>query len=211
MNKIQTLAVTLFVSFVLPGMSQPARPRIIGLSHVGFYVHDIAKSRAFYKDFLGFAEPYSVTNKDGALKLTFIKINDHQAIELFPEKEPGSDRLYHIAFETDDAEAMRVYLQSKGVVVPDKTSKGRIGNLNYFVQDPDGHTVEMVQYAPGSWTLREQGNFLPDTRISEKMTHVGIIITNLNAALGFYQGIIGGAEFWRGSSNTNHLNWVNVR
>jgi len=30
------------------------RPRILGLSHIALYVHDVAKSRAFYKDFLGF-------------------------------------------------------------------------------------------------------------------------------------------------------------
>ena len=54
-------------------------------------------SRAFYKDFLGFAEPYSLPNADGTLHLTWIKINDDQTIELFPEKEAGTDRLYHIA------------------------------------------------------------------------------------------------------------------
>src|SRR6478672_11634162 len=81
--------------------SKPAaRPHIVGLSHIALYVHDLEKSRAFYKDFLGFAEPYSLRNDDGTLHLTWIKINDRQTIELFPEKEAGSDRLYHIALET---------------------------------------------------------------------------------------------------------------
>jgi len=31
------------------------RPHIVGLSHIALYCHDIDKSRAFYKDFLGFA------------------------------------------------------------------------------------------------------------------------------------------------------------
>ena len=38
------------------------------------------------------------------LSLTFIKINDRQYIELFPEREANSDRLNHISIETDDAE-----------------------------------------------------------------------------------------------------------
>src|SRR3954470_2394615 len=81
--------------------SDKARPAIVGLSHIALFVHDLEKSRAFYKDFLGFAEPYSTTNKDGTLHLTWIKINDHQTVELFPEKEPSSDRLNHIAIETE--------------------------------------------------------------------------------------------------------------
>src|SRR5689334_16475517 len=86
------------------------RPPIVGISHIALFVHDIEQSRAFYKDFLGFDEPFSLTNKDGSLHLTWIKINDRQTIELFPEKEAGSDRLNHISLETADAEALRAYL-----------------------------------------------------------------------------------------------------
>ena len=147
---------------------QTSRPHIVGLSHIGLFAHDLAKSRAFYKDFLGFAEPYSLTNSDGSLRLTWIKINDQQSVELFAEKEAGGDRLYHIAVETDDAVAMRDYLSSKGVKVPDKVGKGKIGNLNYFITDPDGRTVEIVQYAPDGWTALNQGKFMPDTRIATR-------------------------------------------
>ena len=42
-------------------------------------------------------------NADGTLSLTFIKVNDRQYIELFPEKEPHTDRLNHISIEVDDA------------------------------------------------------------------------------------------------------------
>src|SRR5438034_11635866 len=104
----------------------PVRPPITAVSHIALYVHDIEKSRAFYKDFLGFAEPYSLPNADGSVHLTWIKINDQQTIELFPETEPKTnDRLYHIAVETTDATAMRDYLAGRGVKVPDKVGKGK--------------------------------------------------------------------------------------
>src|ERR1700677_1932432 len=103
------------------------RPSITGISHIALYVHDIEKTRAFYKDFLGFAEPYWINNPDGTLHLTWIKINDRQTIEIFPEKEAGGDRLYHIALETDDAFAMRDYLAAHGVTVPAKVGVGKIG------------------------------------------------------------------------------------
>src|SRR5438132_8528651 len=102
----------------------PQRPRITGIAHIALYVHDIGKARAFYKDFLGFDEPFSLDKPDGGLSLTFIKINDRQYIELFPEVEAGSDRLNHISIETDNAEGMRAYLASRGVKVPAQVSKG---------------------------------------------------------------------------------------
>src|SRR5262245_55452815 len=99
---------------------EPARPRITGVAHIALFVHDVAQARAFYKAFLGFGEPFSLDNPDGSLSLTFIKINDRQYIELFPEREPNTDRLNHISIQVDNAEAMRAYLASKGVAVPPK-------------------------------------------------------------------------------------------
>ena len=187
------------------------RPPITGVSHIALYCHDIEKSRAFYKDFLGFAEPFSLNNPDGSLKLTWIKINDEQTVELFPEKEAGSDRLYHIAVLTPDATAMRDYLASKGVTVPDKVSKGKIGNSNYFIKDPDGNTVEIVHYEPDGWTLQNKGKFLPDTRISTRMPHVGVLVGDLEASQKFYGDILGFTEIWRGAKKPEVLNWVHER
>src|SRR5271154_3743911 len=137
------LAAALFAALPALAGDSVARPHITGLSHVAFWVHDIDKSRAFYEDFLGFSEPYSLKNPDGSIHLIWIKINDRQTIELFPEKEANTDRLYHIALETDDAAGMRDYLAAHGVKVPDKVGKGKIGNENYFISDPDGHIVEI--------------------------------------------------------------------
>ena len=118
----------------LVAAQEPERPKITGVAHAAFYVSDIDKARGFYKDLLGYDEPFSLKNADGSLSLTFIKINDRQYIELFPEREPKSDRLNHISVETNDAEAMRAYLAAKGSKVPAKVGKGRIGNLNFNVR-----------------------------------------------------------------------------
>ena len=114
----------------------PQRPRITGISHFAIYAHDYEKSRAFYGQFLGFEEPYSLQNPDGSASMTFFKINDRQTIELFPERQEGADRLNHISFETDDIEALRVYLASKGVKVPSEAHRARIGNLGFNITDP---------------------------------------------------------------------------
>jgi len=206
--------VLIAVAALLPasGLAGSAkRPHITGLSHVALYAHDIAKSRAFYKDFLGYAEPYSVDNPSGGLRLTWIKINDLQQIELFPEKEAGSDRLYQVALITDDAAALRDYLAAKGVAVPAKVGKGTIGNLNFSVKDPDGHVIEIVQYMPDGWTMKNQGKDLPASRISTRIRHAGVMVKNLDASLKFYRDILGFEEFWRGSSSGRVLSWVNMK
>jgi lactoylglutathione lyase len=188
-----------------------SRPRITGLSHVALFTRDVHRSRKFYKEFLGFAEPYSLSDRDGKLQLTWIKINDHQTVELFPEKEPNSDRLHHIALETDDAETMRAYLASRDVPVCDEVAKGRIGNSNFMIRDPDHHLVEIVQYEPDGWTARERGKFMPATRIAPRMSHAGILVGSLSRSLRFYCDILGFSETWRGSRDGQKLSWVNVK
>jgi lactoylglutathione lyase len=183
----------------------------MGIAHVALRVSDIEKSRAFYKDFLGFDEPFSLTNPDGSLSLTFIKINDQQYIELFPGLDPAADRLHHISLQTDDAERMRLYLAAHGVKVPDHVPKGRIGNLNFNITDPDGHTVEIVEYAPNGWSMREKGKFMPSSRISQHILHAGILVGDLGAAMHFYGDILGLREIWRGSSDGRTLSWVNLQ
>jgi len=189
----------------------PARPKITGIAHIALYVHDIGKARTFYKDFLGYGEPYKLDNSDGSLSLTFIKINERQYIELFPEKAPNTDRLVHISLEVEDAEAMRVYLASRGVKVPAKVSKGRIGNSNFMITDPDGHLVEIVQYEPNSWTAREKGKFVDGPRVSTRIMHLGIIVGKMDAAMKFYGDMLGCTETWRGSKDGKVLDWVNMK
>ena len=196
---------------LLAAAQEPKRPRILGLAHVALRVGDIAKARAFYKDFLGYGEPFQLNQPDGSLSLTFIKVNDEQYIELFPGLDPSADRLHHISFYTDDAEAMRRYLASRGVAVPDRVPKGRIGNSNFNVKDPDGHTVEIVQYEADGWSMRDKGKFLGESRISTRMLHAGILVGDVAAAMKFYGDVLGFREIWRGSSTGETLSWINLR
>jgi lactoylglutathione lyase len=198
-----------------PQASAPARPKITGVAHIALAVRDVEQARVFYKDFLGFGEPFKLDNPDGSLSLTFIKVNDRQYIELFPEKKPNTDRLLHISIEVEDAEAMRVYLRSNGVKVPDRVPKGRSKNSNYMITDPDGHLVEIVQYEPDGFSAREKGKFMDENRggprISRRMSHLGIIVGALEPAMKFYGGILGFKETWRGSKDGKVLNWVNMK
>jgi catechol 2,3-dioxygenase-like lactoylglutathione lyase family enzyme len=205
------IAVGAFAAPAETPSDTPQRPRILGVAHIALSVHDIAQSRTFYKDFLGYGEPFKLDNPDGSLSLTFIKINDRQYIELFPEKAPNTDRLLHISLEVDNAEAMRLYLKAKGVKVPEKVGTGRIKNSNFMIADPDGHLVEIVQYEPDGFSMREKGKFMDGPRISARMAHVGITVGTLDPAMKFYGDILGFKEIWRGSKDGKVLSWVNMK
>jgi lactoylglutathione lyase len=211
MNRTLLSALLVTATCLAAPPDAPKRPKILGVAHIALSVHDVEKSRTFYKDFLGFGEPYKLDNADGSLSLTFIKVNERQYIELFPEKAANTDRLLHISLETDDAEAMRVYLASKGVKVPAKVGKGRIKNSNYMITDPDGHLIEIVQYEPDGWTVREKGKFLDGPRVSTRIAHLGITVAKLDDAMKFYGDILGMQEIWRGSKDGKVLDWVNMR
>jgi catechol 2,3-dioxygenase-like lactoylglutathione lyase family enzyme len=212
------------MGFCLPAWSQSTpeasshvvtRPKIVGVAHIGLRTDDMAAARKFYTGVLGLQEPFSLDkppSEGTGLLLTYFKVNDHQYVEVFPElKDPKQDRLSHISFETSDAEQMRAYLASKGVKVPDKLEPMLDGNRGFDVDDPDGHDVEFVQLMPGSIHSRNFGKFLPDSRISQRIIHVGVVVKDRAASDHFYKDILGFKEIWHGGMTDRDTDWVDMR
>jgi lactoylglutathione lyase len=191
------------------------RPAIVGLAHIALKTNDLAAARQFYTGILGFQEPFSlnkVPQDGGGLLLTYFKVNDHQYVEMFPElTDSKMDRLSHISFETTNAEQMRAYLASRGVKVPDKLEPMQDGNRGFDVDDPDGHDVEFLEYRPGSLHSRNFGKFLPDTRISQRIIHVGVVVKDRAAADRFYRDILGFKLQWQGGMKDQDTDWVAMR
>lgn len=186
------------------------RPKILGIAHVAYASHDLNASRAFYRDWLGLEE-VNTWETAGKVSFTFFKINDHQFVELTPESAPATDRFGDASFETDNAEAMRLYLAAKGVAVPKEVTHGRIGNVAFKITDPAGHQVEFVQYMPAGKTAQDYGKHLGANRISTHMTHTGLIVTDLDPEYRFYTQVLGFTETWRGSSDGKTLSWINLK
>ncbi len=204
--------LSLILCLSLAAQEPAARPKLLGVAHYSIFVSDLAKARSFYEDFLGYEEAFTLPKADGTVQMAFVKINDHQYLELLNQPGKGEGQLNHLGLYTDDVERMRRYLASRGVKTPDQVTTNRIGNKKISVVDPDGHTVEIVQYLPDSWTGRDTGKHMPATRISDRMMHAGILVGNLDAATRFYGGILGFRETWRGNAlQSTTLNWVNMR
>jgi catechol 2,3-dioxygenase-like lactoylglutathione lyase family enzyme len=207
------MILLIVLASALLGQETP-RPKILGVAHMAIYVKDLDKTRRFYEDFLGFAEPFTLPKKTGGVRIAFVKVNDYQYFEIFHEADRGEGQLNHISFYTDSADRMYSYLKSKGIeVMSDKGSvgKGQTGNKNFNVKDPDGHIVEIVEYQPDSWTARETGKYMARSRISDHIMHLGVLVGDLDKATRFYGDILGFKEFWRGSGSPKMLSWVNMR
>jgi len=209
------LVSLLFSNFVFGQNAPVSRPKILGVAHIGVRTDDLAAARKFYGDVLGYQEPFTYdrpASEGGGLLLTYFKVNDHQYIEVFPElKEPKQDRLSHISFETDNADQLRAYLASKGVKVPEKLDPMGDGNRGFEVTDPDGHTVEFIQYMPGSLHSKNFGKYLPATRVSDHIIHVGVTVKDQAAADRFYQDILGFKDIWHGGMTDDRTDWVDMR
>lgn len=163
------------------------------LYHVGYWVRDIAKSRAFYKDYLGYDEPYVLNRTNGVLQMVVMKVNERQVILLFPDTtriQPNGDNLDHLGLETDNIAAAREHLLAQGVNVG-AVGHGRIGDLLLGVKDPDGHTFELTQFMPEGQLLKHQGTNLAPGRVSGHLRSATIAVTNLAASLHFYVDILG--------------------
>jgi catechol 2,3-dioxygenase-like lactoylglutathione lyase family enzyme len=187
------------------------RPRILGIAHMAFYVTNLPAARVYYKDLLGFAEPYDVMNNNGTVRIAYIKINDDQYLELFNQPPQGDGMLNHIAFYTDNVDQLRRYLISRGIPAPAQVLKGKTGDKNFTVKDPDGHTVEFVEYQPSGWAMEHRGKDMPATRVSHHIMHIGFTVGALAQSKKFYGDVLGFKEFWRGSSDGVTLSWVDLR
>jgi catechol 2,3-dioxygenase-like lactoylglutathione lyase family enzyme len=197
---------------VLQGQQTVVRPRITGISYVGYYVSDLPKAIFFWHDLLGYDESYSLTKKDSQeIRLAFIKLNDHQHIELLNEPpDHPPNMMSHLCFSVDDIEQMRAYLRSNSYEVKPGTGKTPTGDYAFEIKDPNGMTIEFAQSLPTGMERQAAGKFLPETRISPGIYHAGYMVGDAHKTTDFYK-MLGFTETWRGGGNPNELSWINMK
>jgi catechol 2,3-dioxygenase-like lactoylglutathione lyase family enzyme len=189
-----------------------SRPLILGVAHIALKTSDLAAARQFYGHVLGFQEAFALPNpltgkRDGAC----FKVNDHQTIEVYPGlKDPSEDRLLHIAFETANARQLAEYLAGHGVKVSPVQADAE-GNLSFTLHDADDHLVEFAEYVPASLSGRNAGKFLGPDRISERIIHVGLTITDQAASDRLYHDLLGYRDTWHGGMTDDRTDWVDMR
>jgi catechol 2,3-dioxygenase-like lactoylglutathione lyase family enzyme len=174
--------------------AQSSQAHITGMAHMAYYVSDLKKARDYYEGFLGFQEAFTIKNADGSDHIVFIKINDRQFIELYagkPDAATDYGYIHDAGFETNDAKGMRDHLASIGVKVPEKVDKDEAGNLSFNITEPSGFTINIVQYLAASKTGLTKGKFIPATRISDHIDHIGLLIKDKDETWKFYSDAFG--------------------
>jgi catechol 2,3-dioxygenase-like lactoylglutathione lyase family enzyme len=201
----------MLVASSLFAQTNAKRPHILGLAHVAFRVSDLSKTGAFYENVLGYAEPFSLSEENGQTAIAFVKINDEQYVELLQGDARSQGQLDHFALYTDDLTAMRGYLSAQRVPISKDIHQGRVGNPFLTVLDPEGRPIEIIQYSPTSLTAQSKGKFMPASRVSDHITHVGIVVRSIAPAMKFYRDILGFHEISRGSGGGGQLSRIDLQ
>ena len=202
MNKAILVLALAGLTLGVGAQVQPKSPQIVGMAHMAYYVTDLAKARAYYEGLLGFQEAFALKDASGADHIVFIKINDHQYIELVAETPKNHGFLYDAGFETNDAKGMRDHLASLGISVPEKVVKDATGNLSFDITEPSGFTIQIVQYLPDSLTGRTKGEDMPASRISTHIDHLGLLVNDRESSWKFYGDTFGFVKEGDGSKMT---------
>jgi catechol 2,3-dioxygenase-like lactoylglutathione lyase family enzyme len=189
MSRTLWLFSTLLVIFGLAAPAQTETPLLAGIAHVAIRVSDLTRSRDFYEK-LGFQQAFTLT-KDGVTTESFIKVNDRQYIEIYPEQQSSQKiGFMHICFEGDDLEARNREYLARGLS-PTPVKRAGAGNLLYTMEGPEKQNIEYTQYMPGSLHSNDQGKHLGASRISKQIVAVSITLNDPNAAEAFYTQKLG--------------------
>ncbi len=170
-------------------VAQPPPPNagVIGIAHIAFRVSDLDREISFLGK-LGYEEAFSMTNA-GKTNEVFIKINDHQFIELYPQTNPPQSLGWmHVCYEVGDLNVLQRYYASTGLK-PTPVQKAAAGNLISHLMDPEGRVTEFTQYMPGSRHTLDRGQHLGMGRVSTELIGFDLPVREGAAMKEFYSDL----------------------
>jgi catechol 2,3-dioxygenase-like lactoylglutathione lyase family enzyme len=191
LRRIAALAIALLASPLLHAQQQT--PPLAGVAHIAIRVRSLEAAREFYEK-LGYEQAFALTDKEGKVRESFIKINDHQFLELYPANpenpKEASIGFLHVCFEGDDLQAIHDDYVGHGLT-PTPVRKAGAGNLLFTLAGPidangTAQNLEYTQYQPGSLHSNDQGKHLGEDRIADSINSVAIAMKDPAAARDFY-------------------------
>jgi lactoylglutathione lyase len=122
------------------------------LGHVAIRITDVERSLDFYINKLGLEEMFRL-HRDGVLWIVYLRLTDDQFVELFPGGSghaPDADAVgyNHMCITVDDLDEVIARLAERGVSLSRPKKMGLDGNAQAWVEDPDGHRIELMQLFP---------------------------------------------------------------
>jgi lactoylglutathione lyase len=128
---------------------------VLGWSHVGIRVHDLARSQKFY-ELLGFElvlgplgnEPVAILRHPAGLELNLVlnatKAHADNVLMDVKDKHPG---ITHIALAVASVEQAERSMNDAGVIITEGPVTFPNGARSIFVRDPDRNVIELNQAA----------------------------------------------------------------
>lgn len=118
-------------------------PKVASLGHVGVYVRDIERSKAFYRDILGL-KVSDESERSGAVFLTAKdRLDEHHEVLLCPGREDGKV-IQQLSFRcpslADVKEFYRVFVEHN---VPIVRTVSHGNAVSVYFEDPDGNQLEV--------------------------------------------------------------------
>ena len=132
---------------------------ITGIGHVAFRVTSLQQALDFYCTKLGFSEAFRLEQEGQPSPwIVYIQIAPGSFIELFPypQDAPGTivrepqASYKHVCLLGDDLSATLDELAARGLEITGSPKQGLDTNLQYWLHDPDGNPIELMQIMPTS-------------------------------------------------------------
>jgi glyoxylase I family protein len=139
--------------------------KLTGIHHVSILVSDMERAAAWYREALGLNEVRRPSNF--VTPVRWFELGEQQ-IHLIPNDAPDVVSPRHFALHVDDCDAARETLQARGVEV--KETVPIAGAKRFFIADPDGNNLELIQWLRrwDDWSEEELG--VPENEGRRMMT-----------------------------------------
>lgn len=125
---------------------------ITRIGHLAFGITDLDASLEFYVTQLGLSEAFRLHKDDGLLWIVYLYVGNGTFVELFPGSAtvPQSGSYRHLCLEVDDMPATLAELRGRGMAIEGDAKQGKDHNWQYWLTDPDGNRIELMQLSPES-------------------------------------------------------------
>jgi catechol 2,3-dioxygenase-like lactoylglutathione lyase family enzyme len=130
---------------------------ITGIGHVAIRITDLRRTLDFYCGILGFREAFHLEREgEPSPWIVYLHVAPGQFVELFPGgegtvpprgRQAGHD---HLCLLVDDMRATLRDLEARGLPIAGEPVQGMDHNWQYWLTDPDGNRIELMQIEPES-------------------------------------------------------------